>query len=302
MLTRQHRRRAASLAFTLVELVVVVSLVVVTIAVLIPTIASARVRSRTTACMNNLKYIGTAFSMYDVETNGEIPPAALRLRHGVEMTWDDWLDFYLGGSLSDDEKWSADYRGTNVMRYLACPEMVRSGVGVDGSQARTYAMPRYIFEPTRSPWPPRVRSRAGAGVVWDFRDGDNPDSDTVSTWELAEYRRADGLIQAQPVRRQSAVTMGIMRRPAGTLAMVERPGKPSIRGAMEGSFIDTAADQISLAGGRIESTQARNFPHKTATTYLMFDGHVEMGLPEQTIGTNAPIDRQSGLWTISPRD
>ena len=302
MLTLQHRRSAASLAFTLLELVVVIALVGVIIVVLVPTIARARAHSRTTACMNNLKYIGTAFSMYDVETNGEIPPAALRLRYGTEMTWDDWLDFYLGGNLSDDDKWSADYRGTNVMRYLACPEMARNVVGNDGSQARNYAMPRYIFEPTRSPWPPRVRSRAGAGVVWDFRDGDSPDPDTVSTWELAEYRRVDGLIQAQPVRRQSAVTMGLIRRPAGTLAMVERPGKSSKRGTMEGSFIDTAADQISLAGGRIESTEARNFPHKTATTYLMFDGHVEIGLPDQTIGTNAPIDRQSGLWTISPRD
>jgi prepilin-type N-terminal cleavage/methylation domain-containing protein len=53
------------LAFTLIELMVVVALLGLMVAILLPAIQSARESSRATACRNNLKQIGVALSQYE---------------------------------------------------------------------------------------------------------------------------------------------------------------------------------------------------------------------------------------------
>ncbi len=302
-LARRHALAVHLCAFTLVELLVVLVVVGLLVSLLIPIMAWSKSRSRTTTCTNNLKYLGTAFSMYDVESGGSLPPAGWRVKFGREMSWDDWLDWHLGGNLSAEQKWSSEPASFLSHRHLACPELLAmSEAQAAVPRPRTYAMPRYVFHPRFAPWPPTSRSRSGVGVVWDFGDGYNPDSNTMMLWELGEYSRTDGLVQAQPVRRQASVRSGMIRNPAGTLLLAERPGPPASYGSVDGVTMDTAAEQLSLTGAKTRADAASGLPHKGRSNYLMVDGHVEMGIPEQTIGTNAPLDAQSGLWTITPRD
>ncbi len=58
--------------FTLVELLVVVAIIGVLIAILVPSLGSARDRAKTSACASNLRQIGIAFRMYaEAENNSK---------------------------------------------------------------------------------------------------------------------------------------------------------------------------------------------------------------------------------------
>lgn len=62
-------------AFTLVELLLVVSLIALLIAMLLPALNVAREQTRRTACMTNLSQCGAASTAYAFEYAGWLPPA-----------------------------------------------------------------------------------------------------------------------------------------------------------------------------------------------------------------------------------
>jgi len=59
-------------AFTIIELLVVVSLLVLLIALLLPTLSSARDSARTAVCMSNMRQIGAAWLTYTDDHQGRI--------------------------------------------------------------------------------------------------------------------------------------------------------------------------------------------------------------------------------------
>ncbi len=61
-------------AFTLIELLVVIAIIAILAAILFPVFAKARDRAKSTACLNNLKQIATAFRMYADDNNNAFPP------------------------------------------------------------------------------------------------------------------------------------------------------------------------------------------------------------------------------------
>lgn len=58
--------------FTLIELLVVIAIIAILAAILFPVFARAREKARETACMNNMKQLGTAFLMYADDNNGRL--------------------------------------------------------------------------------------------------------------------------------------------------------------------------------------------------------------------------------------
>ena len=103
-------------AFTLVELLVVISVVALLMSLLVPSLEKARKQARQLACRNNLKQIGMAACLY-AEDNEEYIP-----RGGETGTWFQLFMPFLGNEV---EKAKGDYRNVKIYR---CPSFPRNGV------------------------------------------------------------------------------------------------------------------------------------------------------------------------------
>src|SRR5690242_9553375 len=79
--------RATHRGFTLIELLVVIAIIAILAAILFPVFAQAREKARQTACVSNLKQIGTAAQMYAQDFDEHLP--------GTELGEDDGEYFWI---------------------------------------------------------------------------------------------------------------------------------------------------------------------------------------------------------------
>lgn len=68
---------AKRMAFTLVELLVVVAIIAIIAALLLPTLGRAKRAAQTTACISNLRQLGIALTLYVQDNSDRLPSCAL---------------------------------------------------------------------------------------------------------------------------------------------------------------------------------------------------------------------------------
>lgn len=64
---------AAKRGFTLIELLVVIAIIAILAALLIPTLSSAKAKAQKVSCLNNLKQLGLAWTLYHGDNDGRLP-------------------------------------------------------------------------------------------------------------------------------------------------------------------------------------------------------------------------------------
>ncbi len=87
--------KAGKSAFTLIELLVVIAIIAILAAILLPVLAAAQERGKRTSCLNNLKQIAGAATIYANDNNNYVPSASggvlpIQINsNGMSTAWSD---------------------------------------------------------------------------------------------------------------------------------------------------------------------------------------------------------------------
>ena len=146
---------ARALAFTLVELLVVIGIIALLIAILLPALRRAKDQANRTACMSNIRQVALGFMLYASDNKDKCPFGSRADNPGNVDLPSDWIHWRAGANNALLDRSSLvpymKIRGDQLRRLLSCP-----GDSPDqrpGIYQFSYSMNMY-FEPRAGFFPP----------------------------------------------------------------------------------------------------------------------------------------------------
>lgn len=199
---KRDTRPAARSGFTIIEFLVVLSIIAVLIAILTPAVMSAREAARSTNCRNNLKQIGVALHAFSTkDPSGRFCSGAYDyLRDGCPDTWG----------------WVADVvnNGGGLVQKMRCVSST-----LDGSEPLIDMIQSHNKNPLDGVPPNRLTD--GRCVAWTPSTA-NSEERRLQIAELLEdgygtnYAASWYLVRSYPVVNGAGATIGALNGLAGT--------------------------------------------------------------------------------------